>query len=88
MLCFGRIKSGGVFVEQEERSLYDELPCYTLAGFSYVIKQNIQKGILSDAMYHEIKLIKQAGIKNGIPMKCLYKKASCIVQIEKLKTSS
>ena len=72
-------------MEQEERSLYDELPCYIVAGFSYVIKQNIQKGILSDAMYHEIKLIEQAGIKNGIPMKCLYKKASCIVQNEKLR---
>ena len=75
-------------MEQEERSLYDELPCYTLAGFSHEIKQNIQKGILSDAMCHEIKLIEQAGIKNGVPMKCLYKKASCIVQLEKLKETS
>ncbi|MFB5284053.1 hypothetical protein [Peribacillus sp. Hz7] len=73
---------------KEERSLYDELPCHILAGFSYEIKQNIQKGILSNAMYHEIKLIEQAGIKNGVPMKCLYRKASCIVQIEKLKETS
>jgi len=77
-MSISMIKTGGAFMTKEEKSLYDELPCHILAGFSYEIKQNIQKGILSNAMYHEIKLIEQAGIKNGIPMKCLYRKASCI----------
>ena len=82
------IKSGGTSMEKAESCLYDELPCYILARFSYEIKQNIQKGILSNAMYHEIKLMEQTAIKNGVPMKCLYTKASCVVQAEKREETS
>ena len=48
-------------------NLYDKLPLKLLAGFYYYINTNIEKGILSEAMYHEIDLIKQVAIKRGIP---------------------
>ncbi|MGG3912231.1 hypothetical protein [Peribacillus simplex] len=39
---------------KEKRSLYDKLPFELLAGFYFEINKNIEKGILSDAMYHDL----------------------------------
>lgn len=55
---------------------YDKLPSEFLAGFYCYINLNIKKGILSDAMYHEIDLIKQVAIKRGISLDYLHKKWS------------
>ncbi|MED2766026.1 hypothetical protein P4283_29315 [Bacillus thuringiensis] len=38
-------------------SLYEQISDDLLAGFYVEIKKNMQKGILSEAMYHEIALI-------------------------------
>jgi len=48
-----------------EISFYDRLPIKMLAGFYYHIGKNIENGILSDAMYHEINQIKQVAAKKG-----------------------
>ncbi|MGE8082081.1 hypothetical protein [Peribacillus loiseleuriae] len=45
---------------------YDKLSMDLLVGFYYEINMNIKKGILSEAMYHEIELIKQAANRRGI----------------------
>lgn len=66
-------------------SLYDELPSEVLAGFYYYININIDKGILSDAMYSEIKLIEDAAKTRGIPIEKLYEKGSILVKIERKK---
>ena len=47
-------------------SMYDKIPIRMLAGFYYHINKNIEDGILSDAMYHEINLINQVASKKGI----------------------
>jgi hypothetical protein len=60
------------------KNLYDKLPLEFLAGFYYHININIEKEILSEAMYHEIDLIKQVAIKRGIPLDYLYRKGSMI----------
>ncbi|MEH7455928.1 MULTISPECIES: hypothetical protein [unclassified Bacillus (in: firmicutes)] len=39
-------------------SIYKQLPNALLIGFFMEINKNIEKGILSEAMYHEIDLIK------------------------------
>ena len=59
-------------------NLYDKLSLEFLAGFYYYINVNIENGVLSEAMYHEIDLIKQVAIKRGIPLDYLYKKGSMI----------
>ncbi|WP_144641366.1 hypothetical protein [Bacillus cereus] len=46
-------------------SLYNQLPDNLLAGFFMEITKNIQKGILSEAMYHEITLILRAARKRN-----------------------
>jgi hypothetical protein len=56
-------------------NLYDLLPSDVLAGF-YYININIEKGILSESMYHEIELIKQVAIKRGISLDWLFVKGS------------
>jgi len=60
------------------KNLYDKLSLEFLAGFYYHININIEKEILSEAMYHEIDLIKQVAIKRGIPLDYLYRKGSMI----------
>ena len=75
-------------MQQEESSLYDKLPLELLAGFYYSITKNIKTGILSNAMYHEIKLIEQIALKRGISLEYLYDKGSRIIQTEKLKKTS
>ncbi|MGG0413414.1 hypothetical protein [Peribacillus simplex] len=69
---------------KEKSSLYDKLPLGLLAGFYYEINKNIEKGILSDAMYHEIRLIEQTLLRRGISLKYLHDKGLCIIEAEKL----
>ena len=75
-------------MEKEKGSLYDKLPLDLLAGFFYQIHKNIEIGILSNAMYHEIKFIEQTAFKRGISLEYLYENGSRIVQAEKLKKTS
>ena len=44
-------------------SLYDRMSVQMLAGFYYHINKNIENGILSNAMSHEINLIKRVAAK-------------------------
>lgn len=66
-------------------SLYDKIPIEMLAGFYYYIKQNTDKGILSNAMHIEIKLIEQSAKRKGISLEELYEQGSHIIEIEKEK---
>ncbi|MDP1420641.1 hypothetical protein Q8G35_20230 [Peribacillus simplex] len=70
-------------MEKEKSSLYGKLPLELLAGFYYEINKNIEKGILSDAMYHEIRLIEQTALKMGISLEYLHDKGSRIIEAEK-----
>lgn len=47
-------------------SLYEQLPDDLLAGFYVEISKNIKKGVLSEAMYHEIALIEEAAEKRRV----------------------
>ncbi|SIS14260.1 hypothetical protein SAMN05878482_1205 [Peribacillus simplex] len=71
-------------MEKEKSSLYDKLPLELLAGFYFEINKNIEKGILSDAMYHEIRLMEQTALRRGISLAYLYDKGSRIIEAEKL----
>ncbi|WP_332633595.1 hypothetical protein [Halalkalibacter flavus] len=46
-------------------SLYDKLPVDLLSEFYFAIRQNIEKGILTEKMYIEIELIQAAAEKKG-----------------------
>lgn len=59
-------------------SLYDKLPQEMLAGFYYHINKNIEKGVLTDSMFHEIRLIKHVATKKGFSLKELYNLGSFI----------
>ncbi len=61
-----------------EASLYDELSLEMLAGFYYHISKNIENGILSNSMYHELDLIKQVAKRKGISLTYLYKQGSLL----------
>ncbi|WP_186668724.1 hypothetical protein [Sporosarcina sp. BP05] len=63
-------------MDDEGVSLYDRLPLEMLAGFYYHINKNIENGILTNAMYHEIDLIKQIATKKGISLTDLYNQGS------------
>lgn len=63
-------------MDTEGFSLYDKLPIEMLAGFYYHISKNIENGILSNAMHHEINLIKQVAKKKGILLTYLYHQGS------------
>ena len=71
-------------MENKKSSLYDELPLELLAGFYYEINKNIEKGILSGAMYHEIRLMEQTALKRGISLEYLHDRGACIIEAEKL----
>ncbi|MDM5215135.1 hypothetical protein QUF94_27895 [Peribacillus sp. NJ4] len=71
-------------MEKVESSLYDKLPLGLLAGFYFEINKNIEKGILSDAMYHEIRLIEQTALRRGISLEYLHDKGFRIIEAEKL----
>lgn len=60
-------------------SFYDGLPINMLAGFYYHISKNIEDGVLSNAMYHEIDLIKQTAAKKGILLTYLYYQGSLMI---------
>lgn len=63
-------------MEDDVNALYYRLPIEMLAGFYYHINKNIEKGILSNAMYHEINLIKQVAVKKGVSLTDLYNQGS------------
>lgn len=67
---------GGLLMNNDGGSLYNRLPLEMLAGFYYHISKNIENGILSNAMYHEINLIEQVAIKRGISLIDLYNQGS------------
>lgn len=46
-------------------TLYEKLPMEVLAQFFFYINKNIEDGILSEAMYHEVDLIVKALEKQG-----------------------
>ncbi|MEI4831566.1 hypothetical protein WAX78_19240 [Bacillus sp. FJAT-53711] len=62
--------------------LYESLTLELLAEFYYQIHINIEKEILSNAMYQEINLIEQVAIKKGIALDYLYNKGSLVVKAE------
>ncbi|MGA4467108.1 hypothetical protein ACPA2L_31920 [Bacillus bombysepticus] len=47
-------------------SLYEKLPNEVLAGFFIEINKNIEKGILSTAMYGEVNLMIRAAQKRNL----------------------
>jgi hypothetical protein len=49
-------------------SLYEKLPTDVLAKFYYEIQKNIDRGVLSNAMYHETNLIKMEAEKRGLSL--------------------
>ncbi|MDO7484821.1 hypothetical protein Q5O89_00485 [Peribacillus frigoritolerans] len=67
---------------KENSSLYDKLPLDLLAGFYFEIHKNIEKGILSDAMYHEIRLMEQSALRRGISLEYLHYKGPRIIEDE------
>lgn len=82
----GRILEEENYTVNEEKlllndviSLYDHLPVEILAGFYYHINKNVEDGILSDAMYHEINLIERAAKKRGVSLNDLYDLGSSVV---------
>ncbi|MFD1737848.1 hypothetical protein ACFSCX_15030 [Bacillus salitolerans] len=48
------------------KNFYHHLPNELLADFYFEIKKNIDLGILSEAMYLEIGLIKEAALQKGL----------------------
>ncbi|MFC6038940.1 hypothetical protein ACFPYN_05665 [Paenisporosarcina macmurdoensis] len=64
-------------------SFYDRLPLELVAGFFYQIHRNIDKGILSDAMHQEVKLLERTAKRRGIPLKDLYEQGSRLIELEK-----
>ncbi|MFS0892482.1 hypothetical protein [Peribacillus frigoritolerans] len=69
---------------KENSSLYDKLPLDLLAGFYFEINKNIEKGILSYAMYHEIRLMEQSALRRCISLEYLHYTGSRIIEDEKL----
>jgi len=64
-------------------SLYDKMETEMVAGFYYFINKNIDKGILSDAMQSEIKLIEHTAKRRGIPLEELYEQGSHLVEMQR-----
>jgi hypothetical protein len=54
-------------------TIYDKLPIEVLACFYYEIKNNIDKKILSEAMYYELDLIEKAAKRKGVTIENLHK---------------
>ena len=63
-------------------SLYDKMETEMVAGFYYFINKNIDKGILSNAMQSEIKLIERTAKRRGVPLEELYEVGSHLVEME------
>jgi len=66
-------------------SFYDRLPLDLVAGFFYQIHRNIDKGILSEAMYQEIRLLERTAKRRGISLGDLYEKGSDLIDLEMAK---
>ena len=64
-------------------SLYDEMEIEMVAGFFYFINKNMDKGILSNAMQSEIKLIELTAKRRGIPLEELYEQGSHLVEMQR-----
>ena len=64
-------------------SLYDKMETEMVAGFYYFIKDNIDKGILSNAMQSEIKLIERTAKRRGISLEELYEQGSHLVEMQR-----
>ncbi len=63
-------------------SFYDRLPLEMVAGFFYQIHKNIDKGILTDAMHHEIKLLERTAKRRGVALEDLYEQGSRLIDLE------
>jgi len=63
-------------------SFYDKLPLELVAGFFYQIQQNIDKGILSEAMHQEIKLLERTAKRRGVALEDLYEQGSRLIDLE------
>jgi hypothetical protein len=64
-------------------SLYDKMETEMVAGFFYFINKNMDKGILSNAMQSEIKLIELTAKRRGIPLEELYEQGSHLVEMQR-----
>ena len=64
-------------------SLYDEMETEMVAGFFYFIKKNMDKGILSNAMQSELKLIERAAKRRGVSIRELYEQGSDLVEMQR-----
>lgn len=54
-------------------SLYQKLPDDLLVQFYYEIRKNMNRGVLTNAMYHELDLIKIEARKRGILLPNFYR---------------
>jgi hypothetical protein len=70
------------WTEKPKTSLYDKLPKEMLAGFYHQIQNNIEKGILSNGMYHELRLIERTAKRRGISIEYLNEKGALIIAEE------
>ena len=64
-------------------SLYDEIEIEIVAGFFYLINKNMDKGILSNAMQSEIKLIERTAKRRGVSLEELYEQGSHLVEMQR-----
>ena len=64
-------------------SLYDKMETEIVAGFFYFININMDKGILSNAMQSEIKLIERTANRRGISLEELYEQGSYLVEMQR-----
>ena len=69
-------------------SLYDKMETEMVAGFYYFINEKIDKGILSNAMQSEIKLIERTAKRRGISLEELYEQGSHLVEMERQRKYS
>ncbi|OXT15238.1 hypothetical protein B9K06_22270 [Bacillus sp. OG2] len=65
-------------MSQSDTSIYEKLPDELLGGFYCEILRNIEKGVLTEAMYHEIDLINTAAAKRGLSPSDLHKSGTLL----------
>jgi hypothetical protein len=70
-------------VQEIMDSLYDEIEIEMVAGFFYFINKNMDKGILSNAMQSEIKLIERTAKRRGVSLEELYEQGSHLVEMQR-----
>ena len=64
-------------------SLYDKMETEMVAGFFYFINKNMDKGILSNAMQSEIKLIERTAKRRGVSLEELYEQGLHLVEMQR-----